>query len=77
MKKDWSISLLPSGSTRLNLNDRLPPFCPFSWMNCSRPAEEEEEEEEEERPAGVNKQAFTCPRRIILLNTYQYLWAGV
>lgn len=32
MKKDWSISLLPSGSTRLNLSDRLPPLSPFSWL---------------------------------------------
>ena len=38
MKKDWSISLFPSGSTRLNLNERLPPFSPFSWLYCSKPA---------------------------------------
>lgn len=30
MKKDWSMTLFPSGSSRLNLKEKLPPSSPFS-----------------------------------------------
>lgn len=59
MKKDWSISWFPSGSTRLNLKDRLPPCSPFSWPYCSRPAEEPEEPVQNENTAD-KKNSFSC-----------------
>lgn len=37
MKKDSSITLLPSGSSRLNLKERLPPLSPFSWIYSTKP----------------------------------------
>lgn len=37
MKKDWSMTLFPSGSSRLNLKEKLPPLSPFSWMYSTCP----------------------------------------
>lgn len=37
IKKDSSITLLPSGSSRLNLKEKLPPLSPFSWIYSTKP----------------------------------------